>query len=890
MTDFFEISRKWQKKWADSNIFRFDEKSQKPKHFTLEMFPYPSAYGLHMGHARNYAMGDVIARFKRMQGFNVLYPMGYDAFGLPAENAAIKNKTHPRIYTEIAIKSISKQQRELGNSYDWSKMFATCDPAYYKWNQWFFLQFYKRGLAYRKEAPINWCPKCETVLANEQVKDGRCWRCDSIVEIRNLEQWFLRITQYADELLENVKKLDGWPEKIRIMQENWIGKSEGVNIDFPLEGSDRKLTAFTTRCDTIYSVTFIVIAPEHPLVLELSEGTPHESEVKKVVAQISEQSIIERSTTEGKDKFGAFLGKYAVNPVSGQRIPIYVANFALNYGTGIVMADAHDERDFEFARKYNIPLKFVISPDGKPKDASTADEAYTDDGILFDSGEFSGMHNREALPKMAQWLEERVFGKRAVNFKLRDWLISRQRYWGTPIPMIYCEKCGVVPVPEDQLPVLLPDKVEFTGQGNPLLQAESFVNTTCPQCHGKARRETDTMDTFMDSSWYFLRFCDPHNHNAPFAKDKVDNLMPVNQYIGGAEHAVMHLLYARFFTYVLRDMGMVGITEPFAKLFNQGIVYKDGAKMSKSFGNVVSQDEIASKYGIDTARLFLLFVASPESELEWSDEGVEGSYRFLRRLYAALEERHESKSSAKDAFIESKRNRCTRAVTGHIEAFELNKAIIAIMEFSNVVAKHKADVSSEQYTTSMSTIAHLLLPFTPHIAEEMHERLGGDGFLSLASWPSFDESKISDRAEADQEYTEEMISNIRKNLQLKGKEKPESILLYQAQEWKYAFVRRFRELFASIKNPGQMSGELLKDPSLASHKDEAARLTGAVMKNMKLLPEVDRSAEEERQLLEQAAAVLEAEFGCSVVIGDPTTSSDAKAKNGLPGRPAIVLN
>jgi leucyl-tRNA synthetase len=586
MVEFHELSGKWQRKWSDADIFRFDERSEKPKFYCLEMFPYPSAYGLHMGHARNYAMGDVVARFKRMRGFNVLYPMGYDAFGLPAENAAIKNKTHPRIYTEKAIASIKQQQIELGNSYDWSRMIATCNPEYYKWNQWFFLQFYKRGLAYRKEAPINWCPKCGTVLANEQVKDGKCWRCNSTVEIRNLEQWFLRITEYADELLEAIPGMTGWPEKIRIMQENWIGKSEGTNIDFPFEDGSGKLTAFTTRIDTIYSVTFVVIAPEHPLVMELVKGTEYEAEVKRVVAQISQQSVIERTTPEGKDKIGAFLGKYVINPVNGERVPVYVANFALMYGTGIVMADAHDERDFEFARKYSIPLKFVISPDGKPLDAAKAAEAYTGDGILFNSGKWSGMSNREALPKIAEWIEQQGWGKRTTNFKIRDWLISRQRYWGTPIPMVYCDKDGIVPVPESQLPVVLPQNVEFTGQGNPLLTAQEFLNTTCPKCGGPARRETDTMDTFMDSSWYFLRFCSPHEHAKPFDSKTVNALMPVDQYIGGAEHAVMHLLYARFFTRVLRDMGMVKIDEPFANLFNQGIVYKDGAQCSRRLDSV----------------------------------------------------------------------------------------------------------------------------------------------------------------------------------------------------------------------------------------------------------------------------------------------------------------
>jgi leucyl-tRNA synthetase len=889
MADFHALAQKWQKKWADAQLFKFDEHSTKPKFYCLEMFPYPSGYGLHMGHARNYTMGDVVARFKRMQGYNVLYPMGYDAFGLPAENAAIKNKTHPLIYTQNSMAAFTRQLNELGNSYDWSRTLATCDPEYYRWNQWFFLQFYKRGLVEKRKAPINWCPSCQTVLANEQVEKGKCWRCGSIVVVKDLEQWFVKITNYAEDLLQGLDELQGWPEKIRTMQENWIGKSEGINIPFPLEHSDEKLVAFTTRCDTIFSVTFLVIAPEHPLVLALAKGTKQEHEVKRVLEEISKQTTIERTTAEGKDKIGAFLGKYAINPATGDRIPVYVANFALMYGTGIVMADAHDQRDFEFAKKYNIPLKFVISSDGEPLDVETADRAVIDDGILYDSGEFSGMHNRDALPKIAEWLAKHHNAKRTINYKIRDWLISRQRYWGTPIPILYCEKCGVVPVQEHELPVRLPDDVEFTGEGNPLLTSHSFLHARCPTCGGDARRETDTMDTFVDSSWYFLRYCNPHDDKEPFNTALVNKLLPVDQYIGGAEHAVMHLLYARFFTRVLYDMKLVSFKEPFKNLFNQGTVTKDGAKMSKSVGNIVTQDEIAEKYGIDTGRFFLMFVASPESELEWSDEGVEGSYRFLNRVFNLLDEQHTSRSAEKDKLLESKRHRCIKETTRYLDSFELNKALIVIMEFANALVKHKSEISEKEFKISLNTLAHMLLPFTPHLAEEMNERLGGNGFLSASSWPLADENKISERVELDEEYMEEIAANIRKNMNAKNIKQLQSITLYQAENWKYVFVQHFRTLFERLKNPGEIAAELRKVPELESRQEEVMKLTQAVVKNMKILPLVDRTKEEEHLLLQQTAKILERMFSTTVHLGSHA-SEDPKAKNGLPGKPAVVLH
>ncbi|MDO8625035.1 MAG: leucine--tRNA ligase, partial [Candidatus Diapherotrites archaeon] len=625
-----------QKKWADAKIFEAKMDPKKPKFYCLEMFPYPSGK-LHMGHVRNYALGDAFARFKRMQGFNVLYPMGYDAFGLPAENAAIKNKTHPAKWTRAKIAEMKTQQQQMGFGYDWKREFATCDPQYYRWNQWIFLKMFEQGLVERKNATSNWCPKDETVLANEQVIDGKCWRCATEVEQKTFEQWFLKITAYADELLADLEHLPGWPARVKAMQENWIGKSHGVDIHFKLEGTDEVLPTYTTRCDTIYSVTFLAIAPEHPMIPQLVKGTGREKEVETFVRETRKQTALDRQNEE-KEKSGVFIGKYAINPVNGARLPIYAANFALMYGSGIVMCDAHDKRDFRFARKYDIPLKFVISKDGKPTNPADFSDAYTDDGILFDSGKFSGQNNREALPKIAKWLEKQGFGKKKTNYKLRDWLISRQRYWGTPIPMIYCEKCGIVPVPEKDLPVVLPDDVAFTGEGNPLAKSKSFVDVKCPKCKSPAKRETDTMDTFVDSSWYYYRFTSPQAKDRPFDSKEADYWMPVDQYIGGIEHAILHLLYARFFAKFLRDIGLSKIDEPFSNLFTQGMVLNRGSVMSKSAGNGVDPEEIIAKYGADTCHAYILHVASPEKELEWSDAGAAKEYENLKRLFEFVTE------------------------------------------------------------------------------------------------------------------------------------------------------------------------------------------------------------------------------------------------------------
>ncbi len=885
---FGKIERKWQEKWEKAGIFRVREDRKKKKYYVLEMFPYPSAAGLHMGHIRNYAMGDCVARYKRMKGFNVLYPMGYDAFGLPAENAAIKSRTHPKRYTEKAIAGIKKNQKALGLSYDWKREVATCYPEYYKWNQWFFLQMLKKGLAYKKKAPVNWCPGCETVLANEQVKDGECWRCNSEVEEKMIEQWFFKITDYADELLDGLGKLPGWPEKIKVMQENWIGKSHGVDIHFTLEGDGRILPTFTTRCDTLFSVTFLAIAPEHPMIPELVKGTGNEENVSAFIRKAKKESIVDR-TNEEKEKEGVFTGRYAINPVNKEKVPIYVANFALMYGSGIVMCDAHDKRDFRFARKYGIPLKFVISRDGKPTDPKDYDDAFTDDGILFGSGEFNGMKNMEALPKMAEWLEKNKMGKRVINYKLRDWGISRQRYWGTPIPIVYCDKCGTVPVPEKDLPVELPTDIKFTGHGNPLASHKGFVSAKCPKCRGPARRETDTMDTFVDSSWYFLRYCNPKSKK--MFDESAKYWMPVDQYIGGAEHAVMHLLYARFFTMALKDVGLLNFDEPFTRLFNQGIVYKDGHKMSKSFGNVVTQEEISKKYGIDTARLFLLFVASPESQLEWSDKGVQGAYRFVKRFYKFVNDNagrlsfgmHRAKTT-RDRILEAKLAITVEEVSRQIEDFQFNLAIGNIMEFMNFLGVYaKGEVNGNLFGESVKTLIQLMSPFAPHISEELWERIGMRGFVSTSKWPAA--GKVDKNAIGMESMMSRLGQDIEHVLRL-AKVKPKSIKLIAAPSWKYGFIRKLSARMGKSRNPGEIIKGLMSDESLKPHGKDVARLVPYLLK----IPEVVLSQKDEMSLLNEMKGPLEAEFGCRVLVESGDTSGSGKAVNAMPGKPGIEVS
>lgn len=756
--NFEEIEKKWQQVWSDEHAFKTVDDETKEKYYVLEMFPYPSGK-LHMGHVRNYSIGDAIARFKKMKGYNVLHPMGWDSFGLPAENAAIKNGIHPAIWTDSNIAEMHKQLAGLGFSYDWDREVATCKDDYYRWMQWLFIQFQKKGLAYKKENPVNWCPSCRTVLANEQVVEGCCERCHTPVTKKHLSQWYLKITDYANRLLEELDTLDGWPNKVKLMQKNWIGKSTGAQIRFAIDGTDRELEVFTTRCDTVYGVTFMVMAPEHPYVTELTKGTEYEQATNDYIDECTHKSEIERVSLT-KEKTGVFIGHYCVNPFNDKKIPIYISDYVMmDYGTGAVMAvPAHDQRDFEFARKFGLDIVPVVDVEDPAVDLNNLESAAPAEGRLINSGEFNGMDNLKAIPRIIDFIEDKRIGQKTVNYKLRDWLISRQRYWGCPIPMVYCEDCGWVPENEKNLPVKLPTDIEFTGKGeSPIATSKTFIETICPCCGKPAKREIDTMDTFVDSSWYFLRYCDPKNTEKPFDKQKADYWMNVDQYIGGVEHAILHLLYARFFQKVLADLGLVTATEPFRNLLTQGMVIKDGAKMSKSLGNVVSPEEIHKKYGADTARLFILFAAPPEKELDWSDAGVEGIYRFLNRVYRLVYEyvtdiRDADSatgelvvSTSEDRALNYQLNKTIKKVSEDVGGrFSFNTAISSIMELVNELYKYKQldNVNMPLLDRAVKSMILVLSPFTPHICEELWSELGEESRVFEAAWPEFDESAL----------------------------------------------------------------------------------------------------------------------------------------------------
>ncbi len=753
--NFKEIEKKWQKYWEENDCFHTEEDESKKKYYCLEMFPYPSGK-LHMGHVRNYSIGDVVARFKKMDGYNVLHPMGWDSFGLPAENAAIKHGIHPNIWTWDNIKEMREQLKELGLSYDWNREVATCHPDYYKWMQWIFIQFYKRGLAYKKENPVNWCPSCQTVLANEQVVDGCCERCKTPVGKKNLSQWYLKITDYAERLLDNLDTLDGWPNKVKVMQKNWIGKSVGAEVDFKIKDRDETLTVFTTRVDTIYGTTYMVLAPEYPSVLDMVKGTEYEKPVKEYIEKVEHMNDIERTSTSN-EKTGVFIGKYAVNPFTKKEIPIYISDYVLmGYGTGAVMGvPAHDQRDFDFATKFGIDIVPVVDPGDPSIDLDNLKEACAAEGTLINSGEFNGLNNRVAIGRFIELVEKEGIGKKTVNYRLRDWLISRQRYWGTPIPMIYCEDCGWVPEKEENLPVMLPTDIEFTGKGeSPLTTSKTFADVKCPVCGKPAKREMDTMDTFLDSSWYFLRYCDPKNDKAPFDPKKAAYWMNVDQYIGGVEHAILHLMYARFFQMAFYDMGLVEDEEPFRNLLTQGMVNKDGKKMSKSIGNVVSPEEIINRYGADTARLFILFAAPPDRELDWSDKGVEGSYRFLNRVYRMV---YEIKSkypdvpqafevkTAADKSLNYILNYTIKKVSEDVGGrFNFNTAISSLMELVNEMYKYKErdDANIGLLGKATRDLILMLSPFVPHICEEMWEHIGQKESVTTMRWPEYDKDAL----------------------------------------------------------------------------------------------------------------------------------------------------
>jgi len=756
--DFKSIERKWQDWWASHRLFHVERREDRPKFYYLDMYPYPSGE-LHMGHVRNYIIGDAFARFKTMNGYNVLHPMGWDSLGLPTENAAIKFGVHPVEWTARCVATMKEQFDRLGISYDWSREIDTSDPEYYGWTQWLFLQLYKHGLAYRGPGLVNWCPTCGTVLANEQVVGGCCERCDSVVERTTREQWFFRITDYAEKLLDDLQLLDRWPERVLRMQEHWIGRSQGFSFTLDIEGHDERMEVFTTRIDTVYGVTFMVLAPEHPLVGTLTAGTEYEQPVRQFCQDAMAESVMER-TDEATEKRGIFTGANAIHPLTGARVPIWVANYVMmDYGTGAIMAvPAHDQRDFEFARKHDIPVAPVIQPEGEQFDGATMAAAYLGDGEQINSGRFSGQPNREALEAIADHMEAEGTGRRDVNYRLRDWCISRQRYWGAPIPVIYCDNCGTVPVPEEDLPVELPEGVEVTASGNsPLSQVAEFMNAPCPACGGPGRREADTMDTFVYSAWYYLRYPSPHEDQAPFDRDDVEYWLPVDQYVGGIEHATGHLMYSRFITKVLHDLGWVSFREPFASLFTQGMVYKDGAKMSKSRGNVVTPDEINDRYGADTGRLFSLFVGPPDQDSEWSDEGVVGAYRFLWRVWRLVTEHLDAwdagfaaslpdGGSDDQRALRRKSHQTILKVTGDFEEMAFNTAIAAIMELSNDLSAFADHLDREDaadravFSEGVRTLVALLSPIAPHICDELWTRLGLEPSLFEREWPRADES------------------------------------------------------------------------------------------------------------------------------------------------------
>ncbi|MBN1377370.1 leucine--tRNA ligase [Candidatus Woesearchaeota archaeon] len=1069
MVDFRKTEKKWQDKWDKKKLFQVKKDKNKKKYYVLVMFPYPSGSGLHMGHAFNYIVGDIIARYKKMQGFNVLHPMGYDSLGLPAENAAIKQKEHPGKYSEKAIKNFMDQQKSLGISYDWSRTVETHSPEYYKWDQWIFLKMLEKGLAYQKESSVNWCPECKTVLANEQVHDGKCWRHeDTNVEIKQLKQWFLRITDYADELYESIDSLKGWPERTKAMQKNWIGKSHGTEIDFEIENPNKKkeisnvviihgsphskkrakeepqnkahwiswlkkelekqeikvynplmpncwkpkyeewkkefekininedsvlighsaggafvvrwlketgkkinklilisagktttkenkrlhkfysfnigdkiknnvketiifisddepdyrkknaieyekklngklislknrghftlkgmktkefpelldeiisktkFPIFTTRPDTIYGVTFMVISAQHPKLVDLITKE-QEKEVKEFLKKL--KSVSEKEM-EDMEKEGVFTGSFAVNPMTNEKIPVYAGNFVLaDYGSGMVMAvPAHDQRDFEFAKKYNIPVKIVIQPDAYDINPEKMSRAYTGNGRMVNSGEFNNLPNNIAIDEITKYLIKKKSGRKTIQYKLKDWCISRQRYWGTPIPVIYCDKCGIVPVAEKDLPVKLPEKVKF-GKGNPLETNKDFVNVKCPRCKGNAKRETDTMDTFVNSSWYFLRYCDPENNKKIFDKEKAKYWMPVDQYIGGAEHACMHLIYFRFYNKFLRDIGLVDVDEPAVNLFHQGMLHgPDGKVMSKSRGNVVLPKEVSEKYGIDTARLFLVSIGSPDKDREWNEKGIRSSLKFIEKVYDFVKKFKENKSSP---IIESKLHKAIKTVSQDIENFRYNLAVIKLRKLFEGICDEKNITKKD-----LEIFLKMLAPFCPHICEELWEKLGNKGFISEAKWPGYDDKKINEKAL----YSEELVDNVRKDILeiigLIGKDEKgiSEITIYIADEWKYGLYKEIKKAMEKTQD----INEIMK----AVMKTEFRKYGKYISKNMKTMvnqmPSMVTSAKEEKKVLENSAEKI-TDFKCSVIIKYEKEAGEKANKRALPGKPAIVI-
>jgi len=1008
MEDLYKISKKWQKKWKEEGTFKFNPNSKKPPYYCLEMFSYPSGK-LHIGHVRNYSLGDAYARYKRMKGFNVLYPVGFDALGLPAENAAIKNKSHPKEWTDRCMQAMTDQLKEMGFSYDFDRIMPTCDEDYSKWNQWIFLKFFEKGLAYKKDAIINWCPECNTVLANEQVIDGKCWRhTDTEIEQKPLDQWYYKIKDYAEELLTSIDTLEGWPERVKTMQKNWIGKKKGYYQYYKVNDMDITLDTFTTHHHTSFAEIFIAIAPEHKIALDLVKGTKYEEDAIQFIEKIKKKKIKGDYRPETA-KEGFFTGKYARDFCSGRDLPIYIADFALiEFGTGIVKASAHDQRDFDFAKAHNIPLVEVLFPNKlvpsndntfdiihpgidpkqmsdykynkkykdvkvgtliletqnthaeielninkgannameqessvirqiaftlfyekqiqtlsikniknckmslndfvslgfKPNEEGTfiltkGDEqvlySYDGQGYMFRSKQFSGISVPEAKIEMGKWMEEKGFAKKTTTYSLRDWLISRQRFWGTPIPIVYCGDCGVVPEKEENLPIRLPDDAEFTGKGNPLETSKTFVECTCPKCGGPAKRETDTMDTFVDSSWYFFRFIDRNNSKLPFDKKLVDNWMPVNQYIGGIEHAILHLLYSRFFTKALRDIGLTKIDEPFQRLLTQGMVIKDGAKMSKSIGNVVDPGEFNKKFGPDTSRLFILFSALPEKELDWNDSGVNGSHKFLQRVLKLTEIKEKKflegdETTSKDKFIISKMHKTIRNVTELIEEFKFSLAIGQIMEFVNAIQEFNDDkLNRFVYMESIKNLALLISPFTPHIAEEIWSKMGEEGLIANQEWPLFDETKIDEEAETSDEIVKSLVKDIRKVLELIKMKQPSEIKLIVSYNWKYRFLELVKKELENTRDIRAIMNVVLGETELKKHGKDVAKLVPLFVKDPSRMPDKVLSQEKEVDSLMEVREKLSKEFDCEVIIEPADESEEKKANVAMPSKPAIVI-
>lgn len=914
------FEEKWQKEWREDEVHSTPQEEGREKYYALEMYPYPSGK-MHMGHVRNYSLGDAFARFKRMQGYNVLHPMGWDAFGLPAENAAIERDKNPRKWTEESISNMKDQLRQFGFSYDWEREIATCDPEYYKWDQWIFKKMYEEGLAYQKEEDINWCPECETVLADGQVEGNQCWRCDSVIEKKKMKQWFYRITDYAEELLQDLEELKEWPEKVKKMQKEWIGKSEGASIRFRVEGEE--LEVFTTRPDTLHGATFMALAPEHEMAEEIGKK-------KEEVAEYVEEAKLKNSEErEEKTKSGVFTGKYAKNPVNGEKIPIYVSEFVLtDYGTGAIMAvPAHDQRDFEFAKEHNIDITPVIEPEG---DHDFDESAYEGDGKHINSGKLNGLRNDEAIEKMTEILEDEEVGEHDVSYKIRDWCISRQRYWGTPIPVVYCDKCGTVPLPDEKLPLELPDDVEFVESGNPVETSNSFKETECPECGGKAKRETDTMETFQNSSWYFLRFTSPDFEELPFDEEEANYWMNVDQYIGGIEHATKHLIYARFFNKFFRDLGMVEQKEPFEGLLTQGMVlsrayrceehdwlhpdevtekdakyycddcgrevFDEVMKMSKSKNNGVDPQELVDEHGADTARLFTLRATYPEKSFEWSQDGVESAKEMLKRIQRLLDENEElvtnedvdlGDAGIEDKIVSSEIQRTVEEVTHHFEEKEFNLALDRIAKLITKLNWYREKEPEEEiYSDGLKKVVKMIGPVSPHIAEELWQELG-EGYLIDSSWPESEEALIDQEAERIEEYFQRVSSDIREIREMVESE-PSKVKIITAASWKYRAENSIQQLIEESKNVGDIMDKVL-DKELKEHANQISTMAQDAVENPGSFKERVITKEDEEKALEENLERLKDEFGLDVEIETEEDSDEEKASRARPGEPAIIL-